>query len=72
MFKGIENVGDLEGFMSKNQKFKKKEYTYFEIVISKIADLLDLSLDNLVGNTDTVIEKDLLKEITDIQKLPDD
>lgn len=29
-------------------------------------------LDYLVGNTDIVIEKDLLNKITDIQKLPDD
>ena len=38
----------------------------------KIADILEVSLDYLVGNTDTVMEKDLLKKITDIQKLPGD
>jgi hypothetical protein len=37
---------------------------------TKIADALDVSLDYLVGNTDTALEKDLLKKITDIQKLP--
>jgi len=31
-----------------------------------------VSLDYLVGNTDTLVEKDLLKKITDIQKLPED
>ena len=41
-------------------------------IATKIADVLDVSLDYLVGNTDTVLEKDLLKKITDIQKLPDD
>lgn len=34
--------------------------------------MLDVSLDYLVGNTDTALEKDLLKKITDIQKLPAD
>lgn len=41
-------------------------------IATKIADVLDVSLDYLVGNTDTVLEKDLLKKITDIQTLPDD
>jgi len=41
-------------------------------IATKIADVLDVSLDYLVGNTDTVLEKDLLKKITDIQKLPED
>lgn len=41
-------------------------------IATKIADVLDVSLDYLVGNTDTVLDKDLLKKITDIQKLPDD
>ncbi|MBW2963141.1 helix-turn-helix domain-containing protein [Mesonia aestuariivivens] len=41
-------------------------------IATKIADALDVSLDYLVGNTDTALEKDLLKKITDIQKLPED
>ena len=41
-------------------------------IARKIADILEVSLDYLVGNTDTVLEKDLLKKITDIQKLPGD
>jgi len=41
-------------------------------IATKIADALDVSLDYLVGNTDTALEKALLKKITDIQKLPDD
>lgn len=40
-------------------------------IATKIADALDVSLDYLVGNTDTLLEKNLLKKITDIQKLPD-
>jgi transcriptional regulator with XRE-family HTH domain len=41
-------------------------------IATKIADVLDVSLDYLVGNTDIALEKDLLKKITDIQNLPDD
>lgn len=41
-------------------------------IAAKIADILNVSLDYLVGNADIVIEKDQLKKITDIQKLPDD
>lgn len=41
-------------------------------IATKIADALDVSLDYLVGNTDAVLEKSLVKKITDIQKLPDD
>jgi len=41
-------------------------------IATKIADALDVSLDYLVGNTDTLLEKNLLKKITDIQKLPDE
>jgi transcriptional regulator with XRE-family HTH domain len=41
-------------------------------IATKIADALDVSLDYLVGNTDIALEKDLLKKIIDIQKLPDD
>ena len=39
---------------------------------AKISEALEVSLDFLVGNTDTALEKDLLKKITDIQKLPAD
>lgn len=41
-------------------------------IATKIADVLDVSLDYLVGNTDTVLEKSLLKKVTDIQNLPED
>ena len=41
-------------------------------IANRIADVLDVSLDYLVGNTDTALEKGLLKKIIDIQKLPDD
>jgi transcriptional regulator with XRE-family HTH domain len=41
-------------------------------IANKIASVLDVSLDYLVGNTDTILEKDLLNKVTDIQKLPAD
>lgn len=39
-------------------------------VASKIADTLEVSLDYLVGKSDIVLDKDLIKKISDIQKLP--
>ncbi len=39
-------------------------------VASKIADTLEVSLDYLVGKSDIVLDKSLVKKIADIQKLP--
>ncbi|NBW39170.1 MAG: XRE family transcriptional regulator [Cytophagia bacterium] len=41
-------------------------------VATKIADVLEVSLDYLVGHSDTVLEKSLVKKISDIRKLPQD
>lgn len=41
-------------------------------IAAKIADALEVSLDYLVGNSDSVLEKTLVKKITDIQKLSAD
>jgi transcriptional regulator with XRE-family HTH domain len=41
-------------------------------VAAKIAEALETSLDYLVGNSDAVLEKNLVKKITDIQKLSSD
>lgn len=41
-------------------------------IATKIADALDVSLDYLVGSTDEVLEKSLVKKIMEVQKLPDD
>ena len=41
-------------------------------VATKIADALDVSLDYLVGSSDAILEKALVKKITDIQKMPED
>jgi transcriptional regulator with XRE-family HTH domain len=39
-------------------------------VASKIADNLEVSLDYLMGKSDIVLDKSLIKKIVDIQKLP--
>jgi len=39
---------------------------------AKIADALNVSLDYLVGSSDSVLEKGLVKKINDIQKLSTD
>lgn len=41
-------------------------------IASKIAEALDVSLDFLVGNADAVLEKALVKKISDIQRLPEE
>jgi transcriptional regulator with XRE-family HTH domain len=41
-------------------------------IATKIADTLEVSLDYLVGSSDTVLEKSLVKKISDIQKLQED
>lgn len=37
---------------------------------AKIADALEISLDYLVGSTYFILEKNMLKRLADIQKLP--
>jgi len=39
---------------------------------AKIAEILDVSLDYLVGTTDGIPEKSMVKKINDIQKLPEE
>lgn len=41
-------------------------------VAAKIADALGVSLDYLVGGADILLDKDVIKRITEIQKLPDE
>lgn len=40
-------------------------------VAAKIADVLEVSLDYLAGNTTELLEKNIVKRITDIQQLPE-
>jgi Predicted transcription factor, homolog of eukaryotic MBF1 len=39
---------------------------------AKIAEILDVSLDYLVGSCDVVSDKSLIKKINEIQKLPEE
>lgn len=41
-------------------------------VAAKIADALEVSLDYLAGNSNVLLEKNIVKRITDIQQLPSD
>ena len=41
-------------------------------VASKIAEALEISLDYLAGNSNVLLEKNIVKRITDIQQLPAD
>ncbi|MBL0198981.1 MAG: helix-turn-helix transcriptional regulator [Chitinophagaceae bacterium] len=41
-------------------------------VASKIAEALEISLDYLAGNSKVLLEKNIVKRITDIQQLPTD
>ena len=40
-------------------------------VAAKIAQVLGISLDYLVGNTDLLLDADVIKKIQEIQKLPE-
>lgn len=53
-------------------RYERNEIKPSVDIAAKIADALDVSLDYLVGSTDMVLEKSLLKKISDIQKLPED
>ena len=41
-------------------------------VASKLAEILEVSLDYLVGHTDLELDQETLSRIVDIQQLPDD
>lgn len=41
-------------------------------VAAKIANALEVSLDYLAGNTDQLLEKNIIRRISDIQQLPQD
>lgn len=41
-------------------------------VVSKIADALEVSMDYLIGKTSLVIDKEAMRRLEDISKLPED
>ena len=58
--------GDIIG------KYERDEVKPSIDTAAKIADALEVSLDYLSGNTSQLLEKNIVKRITDIQQLPAD
>ena len=52
-------------------KYEKNSVIPSVDIANKIAEVFEVSLDYLVGNSDTIIDKSILNKIVDIQKLPE-
>jgi transcriptional regulator with XRE-family HTH domain len=53
-------------------RYEREEATPSVEVAAKIADALSISLDYLVGNTDVLLDKNILDKVVAIQKLPEE
>lgn len=53
-------------------RYEREEVKPSIEVASKIAEALEVSLDYLAGNTNQLLEKSIVRRITDIQSLPAD
>lgn len=53
-------------------RYEREEATPSVEVAAKIADALSVSLDYLVGNTDVLLDKNILDKVVAIQKLPEE
>ncbi len=53
-------------------RYEREEATPSVDMAAKIADVLGVSLDYLVGNTDVELDKSILDKLVSIQKLPDE
>ena len=62
--KAVGTSGDIIG------KYERDEVKPSVEVAAKIADALDVSLDYLVGKTDLQLDKQAIKRLEDISKLP--
>lgn len=51
-------------------RYERNERTPSVDIARKMADALGVSLDYLVGNTEFMLDTDIVKKIQDIQKLP--
>jgi transcriptional regulator with XRE-family HTH domain len=51
-------------------RYERNERTPSVEIARKMADALGVSLDYLVGNTEFLLDTDVIKKIQDIQKLP--
>lgn len=52
-------------------KYEKDSVVPSVDIAKKIAEVFEVSLDYMVGNSDIVVDRILLNKITDIQKLPE-
>lgn len=64
--KMIGTSGDVVG------RYERGAITPSVDVVSKIADALEVSVDYLLGKTDMELDKQALKRLEDISKLPED
>ena len=62
----IDTSGAIIGRYERNERTPSVE------IARKMALALDVSLDNLVGNTDLKLDSEIIKKIVDIQKLPEE
>ncbi|MFZ5554305.1 MAG: helix-turn-helix domain-containing protein [Bacteroidota bacterium] len=63
--KAVGTSGDIIG------KYERDEVKPSVEVASKIADVLEVSLDFLLGKTSLLLDKKTLKRLQDIEKLPE-
>jgi transcriptional regulator with XRE-family HTH domain len=64
--KAIGTYGDVVG------RYERGDIKPSIEVVSRIADALEVSVDNLIGKTDLQLDKDAVQRLVDISKLPDD
>jgi transcriptional regulator with XRE-family HTH domain len=63
--KRVETSGDIIG------RYERDEVKPSIEVVIRMADVLEVSLDYLVGKTDIQLDKSTIKRIRDIETLPD-
>lgn len=62
----IGTSGDVIG------RYERSDITPSIDVVAKIADALEVSIDFLVGKTNTLLDKNMIDRLQDIDQLPDD
>jgi transcriptional regulator with XRE-family HTH domain len=68
-----DELGKAVGIMSVMiGRYERDEVKPSVEVASKIAEALEVSLDYLAGNNKVLLEKNIVKRISDIQQLPTD
>src|SRR5690606_26246930 len=62
----IGTSGDVIG------RYERSDITPSIDVVAKIADALEVSIDFLVGKTNTLLDQNMIDRLQDIEQLPDD